>query len=63
MDEEHDACTISTQMELDEAIRLYEMNHNPELLIHGKFNMIFMLLFIDFHNYNRKRNKTSLIKL
>ncbi|XP_075169182.1 protein kinase C iota type isoform X6 [Haematobia irritans] len=34
VDEEHDPCTISTQMELDEAIRLYEMNHNPELLIH-----------------------------
>lgn len=45
VDEEHDACTISTQMELDEAIRLYEMNHNPELLIHGKWKIIFHIFY------------------
>ncbi|KAI9579501.1 hypothetical protein GQX74_006038, partial [Glossina fuscipes] len=34
IDEENDPCTLSTQMELDEAIRLHELNHNPELVIH-----------------------------
>lgn len=34
VDEENDPCTISTQMELDEAIRLYEVNRDSELLIH-----------------------------
>lgn len=36
VDEEGDPCTISTQMELDEAIRLYELNRDSELTIHGK---------------------------
>ncbi|XP_046673425.1 protein kinase C iota type-like [Homalodisca vitripennis] len=34
VDEEGDPCTISTQMELDEAIRLYEVNKDSELTIH-----------------------------
>uniref|UniRef100_A0A1B6DB11 Protein kinase C n=1 Tax=Clastoptera arizonana TaxID=38151 RepID=A0A1B6DB11_9HEMI len=34
VDEEGDPCTISTQMELDEAIRLYEINRDSELTIH-----------------------------
>lgn len=36
VDEEGDPCTISTQLELDEAIRLYEMNRDSELTVHGK---------------------------
>ncbi|KAG8236626.1 hypothetical protein J437_LFUL016458 [Ladona fulva] len=34
VDEEGDPCTISIQMELDEAIRLYEVNKDSELTIH-----------------------------
>jgi atypical protein kinase C iota type len=34
IDEENDPCTISTQMELNEAIRLYEVNRDSELFIH-----------------------------
>ena len=34
IDEENDPCTISTQMELYEAIRLYEVNRDSELFIH-----------------------------
>ncbi|XP_046406846.1 atypical protein kinase C isoform X2 [Ischnura elegans] len=34
VDEEGDPCTISTQLELDEAIRLYEVNKDSELTIH-----------------------------
>nr|QPF70847.1 atypical protein kinase C [Locusta migratoria] len=34
VDEEGDPCIISTQMELDEAIRLYEVNKDSELTIH-----------------------------
>lgn len=37
VDEEGDPCTISSQMELDEAIRLYEVNRDSELTVHGKF--------------------------
>lgn len=36
VDEEGDPCIISTQMELAEAIRLYEINKDTELTIHGK---------------------------
>ena len=31
-----DPCTISSQIELDEAIRLYELNKDSELTLHGK---------------------------
>ncbi|VVC25114.1 Hypothetical protein CINCED_3A000623 [Cinara cedri] len=34
VDEEGDPCILSTQMELDEAIRLYELNKDSELTIH-----------------------------
>ncbi|KAL7738199.1 hypothetical protein ACLKA6_006535 [Drosophila palustris] len=34
VDEENDPCTISTNMELIEAIRLYEMNYDSQLVIH-----------------------------
>ncbi|XP_078697080.1 protein kinase C iota type-like isoform X14 [Branchiostoma floridae x Branchiostoma belcheri] len=34
VDEEGDPCTISSQEELDEAIRLYEINKDSELCIH-----------------------------
>lgn len=34
VDEEGDPCTISSQMELDEAIRLYDLNKDSELKIH-----------------------------
>lgn len=31
-----DPCTVSSQLELEEAFRLYELNKDSELLIHGK---------------------------
>ncbi|XP_049876040.1 atypical protein kinase C isoform X4 [Pectinophora gossypiella] len=34
VDEEGDPCTISTQLELDEALRLYELNRDSELTVH-----------------------------
>ena len=33
-----DPCTVSSQMELDEALRLYELNKDSELTVHGKFS-------------------------
>lgn len=36
VDEEGDPCTLSSQMELTEAIRLYEINKDSELVIHGE---------------------------
>lgn len=35
VDEESDPCTLTSQMELCEAIRLYEINKDSELVIHG----------------------------
>ena len=35
-----DPCTISSQMELDEAIRLYEINRDSEIVMHGKFTFL-----------------------
>lgn len=36
VDEEGDPCMLSTQLELDEAVRLYELNRDSDLTIHGK---------------------------
>ena len=36
VDEEGDPCTVNSQMELDEAIRLYEVNKEAELTVHGR---------------------------
>jgi atypical protein kinase C iota type len=41
VDEENDPCTLSTQLELEEAIRLYEVNRDSELVIHGKKVLLF----------------------
>lgn len=38
VDEESDPCTLTSQMELCEAIRLYEINKDSELVIHGKYH-------------------------
>uniref|UniRef100_A0A182W253 PB1 domain-containing protein n=1 Tax=Anopheles minimus TaxID=112268 RepID=A0A182W253_9DIPT len=35
VDEENDPCTIQSDIELDEAIRLYEVNRDSELVIHA----------------------------
>lgn len=40
VDEEGDPCTISSQIELAEAIRLYEINKESELVIHGEFVLL-----------------------
>uniref|UniRef100_A0A3B3TFQ4 Protein kinase C n=1 Tax=Paramormyrops kingsleyae TaxID=1676925 RepID=A0A3B3TFQ4_9TELE len=34
IDEEGDPCTVSSQMELEEALRLYELNKDSELTVH-----------------------------
>ncbi|XP_013180047.1 PREDICTED: protein kinase C iota type-like isoform X1 [Papilio xuthus] len=39
VDEEGDPCTISTQLELDEALRLYELNRDSELTVHAGLEM------------------------
>jgi atypical protein kinase C iota type len=43
VDEEGDPCTVSSQCELEEAIRLYEVNKEAELTVHGKAVLIFKL--------------------
>lgn len=40
VDEENDPCTIQSDLELDEAIRLYEVNRDSELVIHGKLDWV-----------------------
>jgi Ca2+-binding EF-hand superfamily protein len=40
-----DPCTISSQEELAEAIRLYELNKDSEITIHGLFTKFFFCPF------------------
>jgi len=40
VDEEGDPCTVSSQIELEEAIRLYEVNKEAELTVHGNIRLL-----------------------
>uniref|UniRef100_A0A8C0FZ41 PB1 domain-containing protein n=1 Tax=Chelonoidis abingdonii TaxID=106734 RepID=A0A8C0FZ41_CHEAB len=40
IDDEGDPCTISSQMELEEAFRLYCHHRDEGLIIHGKYSAI-----------------------
>ena len=42
VDEEGDPCTISSQRELTEAVRLYEINKEVELTVHGRTKYLFI---------------------
>lgn len=46
IDEDNDPCTICSQDELDEAVRLYEVNRDTELVIHGECAFLFMIIII-----------------
>lgn len=54
VDEESDPCTLASQLELCEAIRLYEINKDSELVIHGEYISFFTLerLFFVVSNGN-----------
>ena len=41
-----DPCTISSQIELDEAIRLYDINKDSEMTLHGKLLIAYCILII-----------------
>lgn len=51
-----DPCLISSQMELDEAIRLYEVNKDSELTIHGEFQQLVICFncFSFYENVNER---------
>ncbi|GJQ73623.1 hypothetical protein Trydic_g13966 [Trypoxylus dichotomus] len=69
VDEEGDPCIISTQMELDEAIRLYEINKDTELTIHDNtptqiksdMDAVYGDSTMEFGVAEFKRNGTNLI--
>ncbi|KAJ8674966.1 hypothetical protein QAD02_010752 [Eretmocerus hayati] len=39
VDDEGDPCRIASQQELDEALRLYELDKDSEITIHGKYHL------------------------
>ena len=47
VDEEGDPCTISSELEVQEAIRLYETNKEAELTVHGKKTKNNNLIFFE----------------
>ncbi|OXU26494.1 hypothetical protein TSAR_009720 [Trichomalopsis sarcophagae] len=46
VDDEGDPCRIASQQELDEALRLYELEKDTEITIHGEFFFPFIFIFI-----------------
>ena len=57
VDEEGDPCTISSQPELDEAIRLYEVNKEAELAIHGKIHIQALIMTNTIPKERKKERK------
>uniref|UniRef100_A0A182XFQ2 PB1 domain-containing protein n=1 Tax=Anopheles quadriannulatus TaxID=34691 RepID=A0A182XFQ2_ANOQN len=53
VDEENDPCTIQSDTELDEAIRLYEVNRDSELVIHVLLWQGYDAIYVFF-----RRNRT-----
>ena len=51
-----DPCTISCQEELNEAIRLYELNRDSELVIHCKCMLGLFFCFLFFCVFSGKTN-------
>lgn len=45
IDDEGDPCRIATQHELDEALRLYKVEKDTEITIHGKY--FFQSLYVE----------------
>ncbi|EDS35395.1 conserved hypothetical protein [Culex quinquefasciatus] len=50
VDEENDPCTIQSDLELDEAIRLYEVNRDSELVIHDTANLRLEIAYLLLEN-------------
>lgn len=42
VDDEGDPCRIASQQELDEALRLYELEKDTEITIHGQYAVHFI---------------------
>uniref|UniRef100_A0A669EX76 protein kinase C n=1 Tax=Oreochromis niloticus TaxID=8128 RepID=A0A669EX76_ORENI len=59
IDEEGDPCTVSSQLELEEALRLYELNKDSELIIHGEISAFhtspFPLFFSSIYRRGARR--------
>lgn len=47
VDDEGDPCRIASQQELDEALRLYELEKDTEVTIHGQYSKLYVNL--NFH--------------
>lgn len=45
VDDEGDPCRIVSQQELDEALRLYELEKDTEITIHGSYLAFVVLIF------------------
>lgn len=45
VDDEGDPCRIASQQELDEALRLYELEKDTEITIHGQYQLSLINIF------------------
>ena len=58
-----DPCTISCQEELNEAIRLYELNRDSELVIHCKFLLNWDIEFLTLLTLSHPRGSPLTSKI
>lgn len=56
-----DPCILSTQMELDEALRLYELNKDSELTIHGE--LLLLMFQVGYYYFFRRSVFTKYLLL
>lgn len=53
VDDEGDPCRIASQEELDEALRLYELEKDTEITIHGQYHQLCLLISSSFDEMTR----------
>ena len=54
-----DPCTVSSQLELEEALRLYELNKDSELIIHGQASHSLRHTLKHSHQHHRHQYKAA----
>lgn len=63
VDDEGDPCRIVSQQELDEALRLYELEKDTEITIHGKCSIFLIpLMFCNCAPENNSFNPLGLLE-
>ena len=60
VDDEGDPCRIASQQELDEALRLYELEKDTEITIHGMYIYMYEYMYTEIYIYTYIRARKGM---